>query len=65
MLDLDSGLNLGGACKESTLKNVVESNEEAEVLCQVFSKIEPFMSDACCSRGSKLIMESYEVRFVY
>ena len=64
MLKLDSGLNLGGACKESTLKNA-ESNEKTEVLCPVLSKIEPFMSDACCSRGSKLIMESYEVRFVY
>ena len=57
MLKLDSGLNLGGACKESTLKNA-ESDEETEVLCPVFSKIESSMLDARCSSGSKLIMES-------
>ena len=48
MLKLDSGLNLGGACKKSMLKNA-ESDEETEVLCPVFSKIESFMRDACCN----------------
>ena len=44
MLKLDIGLNLGGACEESTPKNA-DSDEETDVLCPVFSKIESSMWD--------------------
>jgi hypothetical protein len=57
MLKLNIGLNLGGACEESTLKNA-ESDEETEVLCPVFSNIESSMLDVCGSSGSEPMIES-------